>query len=118
MWDKVNCRPQRGRFKQQVEFLIWGSKGRLPVDRPVPVLPGVFKYPNVATDERIHQTQKPLGLMRELVRICVPGGHILDPFAGSGATLEAAQLEGYEATGIELSGEIAEAARVRLGTLM
>ena len=41
--------------------------------------------------------------MRLLVKIVEPGERILDPFAGSGTTLEAAQVEGYDATGIELS---------------
>ena len=115
VWDKPTSRPQKGRFRQQAEFILWGSKGRLPVDRPVPVLPGVFKCMQVSGPERIHQTQKPLDLMRELIRIVVPGGRILDPFAGSGSTLEAARLEGYSADGIEISPEIAVAARERLG---
>lgn len=114
VWDKLSSRPQKGRYRQQAEFVLWGSKGKLPVDRPVPVLPGVFRYANVTAD-RIHQTQKPIELMREIIRICVPGGRILDPFAGSGSTLEAARLEGYSAVGIEIVPEIAAAARARLG---
>lgn len=113
-WDKGNSRPQKGRFRQQAEFVIWGSNGALPINRPVPCLPGVFSFPNVVGTERVHQTQKPLALMRELVRICIPGGRILDPFAGSGTTLEAAKLEGFSATGIELSKPIYATARKRL----
>lgn len=115
VWDKQNtARPQKGRFRQQAEFILWGSNGRMPTDRPVPVLPGVFTHPNITGPQRLHMTQKPLGLMRSLVKICVPDGHILDPFAGSGSTLEAARLEGYHATGIELSEPIALAAAHRL----
>ena len=45
---------------------------------------------------------KPLALMRWLVRMVTPpGGTVLDPFAGSGTTLEAAMLEGFNVTGIE-----------------
>ena len=54
------CRPQKGRFRQQTENILWGSNGALPVDRPVPCLPGVFTCPNVSGKERRHQTQKPL----------------------------------------------------------
>lgn len=113
VWDKVTARPQRGRFRQQAEFIVWGSKGALPVDRPVPVLPGVI---SAAPEQagRIHQTQKPLQLMRTLTRICIPGGRILDPFAGSGSTLIAAREEGCDAVGIECVREIYEAARGRL----
>ena len=41
--------------------------------------------------------------MRDLVKICVPGGRILDPFCGAGTTVLAAKLEGYEAVGIEVT---------------
>lgn len=50
-----------------------------------------------------HPTVKPLRLMRYLVRLVTPpGGEVLDPFAGSGAAVEAAILEGFRAIGIEL----------------
>lgn len=49
-----------------------------------------------------HPTVKPLALMRWLVRLVTPeGGTVLDPFAGSGTTIEAALLEGVDAIGIE-----------------
>lgn len=49
-----------------------------------------------------HPTVKPLNLMRWLCRLIVPpGGTVLDPFAGSGTTVEAALLEGFECIGIE-----------------
>ena len=37
------------------------------------------------------------------MKICEPDGRILDPFCGSGTTVLAARLEGYEAVGIEAS---------------
>ncbi len=50
-----------------------------------------------------HATVKPLSLMRHLARLaCPPGGLIIDPFCGSGSTLEAAVLEGFDVMGIEL----------------
>lgn len=52
--------------------------------------------------------------MRDIVKITEPGGHILDPFAGSGTTVLASLLEGYDATGIEMSPYYAEAARERI----
>ncbi len=115
VWDKVNARPQRGRFTQQSEFIVWGSKGALSVNRPVPTLPGVFAVYGGSIPDRIHQTQKPLELMRHVVKICVPGGRILDPFAGSGTTLLAARLEGYSAVGTESNPIIAQSAAERLG---
>lgn len=114
VWDKVNARPQRGRYRQQAEFIVWGSKGRMPSDRPVDVLPGVYRVSGQNLPDRIHQTQKPLELMRDVIRICEPGGLIVDPFAGSGTTLLAAQTEGYGAIGAELSPDIARTASQRL----
>ena len=56
--------------------------------------------PNV--DGVQHPTVKPLDLMRWLCRLVTPtGGTILEPFAGSGTTLEAALLEGFQVIGIE-----------------
>ena len=60
--------------------------------------------PNV--DGAVHPTVKPLTLMRHLIKLVTPeGGTILDTFAGSGTTLEAATLEGYESIGIENEAE-------------
>ncbi|KKN68695.1 hypothetical protein LCGC14_0448860 [marine sediment metagenome] len=53
-----------------------------------------------------HPTIKPLDLMKYLVRLITPpGGTVLDPFAGSGTTLEAAYQLGFNAIGIEMDIE-------------
>ncbi len=114
VWDKINSRPQKGRFRQQAEFIAWASNGPMPVTRQAPILPGVLSYSGLNMPDRIHQTQKPLDLMRQIVRICEPDGRILDPFAGSGTTLLAAALEGHDAVGIELSDAYYNAALTRL----
>lgn len=55
-----------------------------------------------------HPTVKPLSLMRWLCRLVTPpGGLILDPFAGSGTTLQAAVELGFRAIGIEREAEYA-----------
>ncbi len=49
-----------------------------------------------------HPTVKPVSLLQWLVRLITPpGGTVLDPFAGSGTTAEAAMLEGFDAILIE-----------------
>ncbi len=49
-----------------------------------------------------HPTVKPLALMRWLVRLVTPpGGTVLEPFAGSGTTVEACILEGFQCIAIE-----------------
>jgi site-specific DNA-methyltransferase (adenine-specific) len=53
-----------------------------------------------------HATVKPLELMRWLVRLVTPpGGVVLEPFAGSGATVEACLLEGFRCIAIEREAE-------------
>lgn len=53
-----------------------------------------------------HPTVKPIALMRWLVRLITPpGGVVLDPFAGSGTTGQAAMEEGFSAILIEREEE-------------
>ena len=62
-----------------------------------------------------HPTVKPLALMRYLCRlVCPPDGIVLDPFCGSGTTLEAARLEGFGAIGCELNAEYIQDCKERL----
>ncbi len=62
-----------------------------------------------------HVSVKPLGLMRWLVRLVTPpGGTVLDHLAGSGTTLEACVLEGFNAIGIEREPEYADLCVARL----
>ena len=50
-----------------------------------------------------HPTVKPIELMKYLIRLVTPaGGHVLDPFNGSGSTGCAAVELDYDYTGIEL----------------
>lgn len=67
-----------------------------------------FYTAKASADERVrldgtaHPTVKPLSLMRWLVRLVTPpGGVVLEPFAGSGTTVEACILEGFNCVAIE-----------------
>jgi site-specific DNA-methyltransferase (adenine-specific) len=62
-----------------------------------------------------HPTVKPVDLMRWLVRLVTPmGGHVLDPFAGSGTTGMACMAEGFDCTLIEREAEYAADIRRRI----
>jgi len=83
----------------------------------------VFKYePKAPTAERpklpdgtAHPTVKPRDLIAWLARLFTPpGGLILDPFAGTGTTGEAAVMEGFRAVLIERDPKSVEMIRVRL----
>lgn len=71
-----------------------------------------FYSPKASTSERptvdgvAHPTVKPVELMRWLCRLVTPrGGTVLEPFAGSGTTVEAAVLEGFRCIAIEREPE-------------
>jgi site-specific DNA-methyltransferase (adenine-specific) len=62
-----------------------------------------------------HPTVKPIELMKYLVRLVTPpGGHVLDPFNGSGSTGCAAVELDYDYTGIELDPAYVEIAQRRI----
>jgi site-specific DNA-methyltransferase (adenine-specific) len=66
----------------------------------------------------LHPTEKPLPLLNHMIRYACPeGGLVVDPFAGSGSTLDAARQCGRRAVGIEAREEYCEAAARRLSNL-
>lgn len=62
-----------------------------------------------------HPTVKPLALMEWLVTLVTPpGGIVLDPFAGSGATIEAAHNSGFRPIAIEQDSDYCDLIRERM----
>lgn len=67
------------------------------------------------TGNRLHPTQKPVDVLRPIIRaFCPDGGLVLDPFCGSGSSLVAARHEGQGFLGIELDFRHSQTARERL----
>ncbi len=60
-----------------------------------------------------HPSLKPQDFLRQIVRAVLPlgDGVLLDPFAGSGSTLAAAEAVGYQSIGIELDKHFVEVAK-------
>jgi site-specific DNA-methyltransferase (adenine-specific) len=110
-WHKPNGRNVSGRFANKCEYVVWGTKGPRPVDAS-DTLPGFFQV-NVSHD-RDHITQKPVGVLRELVRVTKPGETVLDPFMGSGTTGVACVAERRRFVGVELDPGHAATARRRI----
>lgn len=89
-----------GEFKGQTECVPHRGASRFyPVFR-YQAKASAAERPQVAGVS--HPTVKPLELMRWLCRLVTPaGGTVLEPFAGSGTTVEAAVLEGFRVVAIE-----------------
>lgn len=74
----------------------------------------VLRHSRVGAD-RVHQTEKPVALLGDLVAVVAPpGGLVFDPFAGSGTTGEAAARLGRRALLVEREAENCAAAVTRL----
>ena len=70
---------------------------------------------NMARERTGWPDQKPVALLDLLVRACCPpDGLVIDPFCGSGTTLEAAMRSGRRSLGIDRSVAALEVARTRL----
>lgn len=115
VWDKEVGRPLKGRFRNHVEYVCWGTHGPLDAEKNPVYLPSVYRVTPPSGD-REHMTQKPIRLMRELVKVVPLDGVILDPFMGSGTTGAAAVAEGRRFIGVEMVEHYAEIATRRIRT--
>ena len=90
VWDKM----QDG-FSLADSELAWVSD---------PITPKTFRFARaqLASEGKIHPTQKPLTLMEWCLGFLPNAQTILDPFAGSGTTLVACAKLGRKGIGIEL----------------
>jgi site-specific DNA-methyltransferase (adenine-specific) len=114
-WDKTEgSRPVMGRFRSQCEYVVWGSKGPMPTGaeaEEIGVLPGYIRQK--VTDKK-HIAGKPVEVIKQLLRICPPGGLEVDPFAGASSVGVAAVRTGRRHWGCELSPHWASESRARL----
>lgn len=102
VWHKPGARPTMGRYRNEIEYIVWGSNGPMPFERGVGCLPGYYKYSTVPTKNRQHQTEKPRQLIEDLLEIVPKGAVVLDPFMGSGTTAVACLRTGRNYIGFEL----------------
>lgn len=62
----------------------------------------VWHVPPIPSTGRLHTCQKPVEILRRIIRVsCPPGGVVLDPFMGAGSTGVACLDEALEFIGIE-----------------
>ena len=87
----------------------------------ISLMPGESSYSNIIRissdkyDHGLHETQKPLNLMKCLISlVTVKGAIVLDPFAGSGTTCVAAKRLDRHYIGIEIDEKYVHIAQKRL----
>lgn len=116
-WHKPAHRPREGGFAASCEYILWGANGPIDGKRNPVYLPGMYSASQPRGRNRRHITQKPVELLRDLIRVCVPDGTVLDPCAGSGSTGVAALAEGRRFVGVEITRHYAEVAAGRLAAV-
>jgi DNA modification methylase len=105
MWEPwiVYRKPIEGRVQDNLRR--WGTGGfRRPCqDKPFGDVIASAPTHKSERDLAPHPSLKPQAFLRELVRAVLPLGKgvILDPFAGAGSTLAAAEAVGYRSVGVE-----------------
>lgn len=113
VWDKGVGRPMRGRFRNHVEYIVWATNG--PHDGiEGTCLPSILRHSSPVASNRLHMTQKPVGLITDLLSIVPADAVVLDPFAGSGTTGVAAIESGRDFIGVEMTDHYHEVATARL----
>lgn len=83
----------------------WGTGGFRRISDDAPFGDVIKSAPTKKREKAIapHPSLKPQEFMRQLVRAVLPLGEgtVVDPFAGAGSTLAAAQALGYKSKGVE-----------------
>ena len=121
MWEPwvLVRKPIEGRVQDNLRR--WGTGGlrRPSEDRPFGDV--IRSHPTRAKERSLapHPSLKPQSFLRQLVRASLPLGRgiVLDPFAGSGSTLAAAEAVGYSSIGVEIDSRYVEVAKSAIGAL-
>lgn len=116
VWDKGNCRPIPNRFRNDCEYIVWGTNGprKTEYKKGVFIGPGCYHIKSVSTGTKTHQTEKPVELLEKLLAICPDSGTVCDPFMGSGSTGVACVNTGRNFIGMELDPGYFETATRRI----
>ena len=115
-------RPIEGRVQDNLRRHKAGGFRRPSAKRPFGDVIPSRPTPKAERDIAAHPSLKPQAFLRQVVRAALPLGEgtIIDPFAGSGSTLAAANAVGYASVGIESDAnyvDVASQAIAKLGSI-
>lgn len=111
VWDKGSAGLGAG-FRAQHELVLHYVKGTGVFHDATPG--NVLRAGRMRPDERVHQTQKPVDLLAQMVPVVAPpDGIVADFFAGSGSIGVAALLAGRRFLGVEREARHVATARER-----
>lgn len=121
VWDKTRFSraPHKGYFRHQCEYVVWGTKGNLPVpavgenDGPFDGCYSIWQNPK----DKLHMTSKPVSLIENLLAPLKQGSNVLDPFSGSGTVFCACINKGMKCTAIEFSEEYCDITKKRINDI-
>ncbi|WP_375285377.1 DNA-methyltransferase [Marinicauda pacifica] len=110
IWNRCNAFVEptaRDRPHRQYEFVFMFSKSRFySFDRSKLVEEDVWNIPIERSRRANHNAAFPAELVRRCIEVSSPpGGHVLDPFVGSGTTILTALEHHRNAVGIDLGAE-------------
>lgn len=96
-------RPLEGRAQDTLRRYRTGGFRRISDEQPFGDVISSRPTPKNEREIAAHPSLKPQAFLRQIVRAILPLGEgiVLDPFAGSGSTLAAANAVGYASVGIE-----------------
>lgn len=116
VWDKGNARNIPGRYRQDCEYIVWGTNGPRAVTWELgqPSYPGCYHIPSIPSSKRHHQTEKPKELLEALLRISPNNAVVFDPFMGAGSTGVACVESGRRFIGTEVSGDYYKISQERI----
>lgn len=121
MWEPwiVLRRPLDGRVQDNLRRWRTGGFRRQSADKPFGDVIRSSPTSKRERDVAPHPSLKPQEFLRKIVRGVLPLGEgvVLDPFAGSGSTLAAANAVGYHSIGIEMDERYVAVARNVIGRL-
>ena len=105
MWEPwlIFRKPIEGRVQDNLRRWKTGGFRRPAADKPFGDVIQSAPTHKMERDLAAHPSLKPQAFLRTLIRGVLPLGEgvVLDPFAGSGSTLAAAEAVGYRSIGIE-----------------